>query len=171
MGLFSFAKRSVTRRVGVEHRQLFETTGSVLGSIQAECPRCVKGRLAADPGMPELRTCDAPDCGASFTIAELARSYAAAPVDVGAIVAHERRQALLMFVAAQILVVAASAWAVWTRSWETLGGAVLLAVVICATAMVARYRAWQVETGRLFETRAPLFDFLRAEAAGLFERR
>lgn len=171
MGLYSFAKRSLTRRVGVEHRQLYATTESVLGGIQAECPLCLKGRLAADPVDPELRTCDAPECGASFTLAELARAHVVSRPHPEEIVTRERRQAMTLLVAAQILIVAAAAWAVWTRSWQTLGGSVLLALVLCATAVVSRYRAWQIENGRLFETRAPLSDFLRSEVATLFGRR
>ncbi|MCJ2029491.1 hypothetical protein MKK50_08770 [Methylobacterium sp. J-043] len=42
--------------------------------------------------------------------------------------------------------------------------------MVCATAMVSRYRAWQLEQGRMFEARAPLGAFLSEELRGLVRR-
>ena len=171
MGVVSFLRRRIFHRVGVEHRQFYELSGSVLGGIQAKCPRCERGRLMSDPEALDVRRCDNPECGERFGLTEMARSYAVTGVDAGDVVAQERRQSMVLFVAAEILVVVAAAWAIWSGSWATLGGALLLAIVICATGMVSRYRAWQIENGRMFESRAPLSAFLRDELAALVRGR
>lgn len=171
MGIFSFLKGRLSHRVGVEHRTFREMSGTVLGGVQAACPRCRRGRLQSDPAALDLRRCDDADCGASFSLAEIGQTIAVEGANLSEVAEQERRQATALFVAAEIVVVAAAVWAIYAGSWTTLFGAVLLATVICATAMVARYRAWQIENGRMFERKAPLGAFLRAEAAGLLQRR
>ncbi|MFY9294902.1 MAG: hypothetical protein WAP03_30095 [Methylorubrum rhodinum] len=171
MGMLSFLKHRLSHRVGVEHRTFQEMSGTVLGGVQAPCPRCRRGRLQADSQALDLRRCDDAECGASFSLAEIGQSLAVSGASLSEVADEERRQATALCVAAEIVVVAAAAWAIWSGSWTTLLGAVLLAVVICASALVARYRAWQIENGRMFERRAPIGAFLRAETAGLFGRR
>ncbi len=171
MGMFSFLKRRLSHRVGVEHRTFQEMSGTILGGVHAPCPRCRRGRLQVNPQALDLRRCDAADCGASFSLAEIGQTTAVAGASLSEVAARERRQATALFMAAEIVVVAAAAWAIWAGSWTTLFGAVLLGTVICASALVARYRAWQIENGRMFERQAPIGDFLRAETAGLFGRR
>ncbi|WP_245293446.1 hypothetical protein [Methylobacterium sp. CCH5-D2] len=167
----SFARERLARRVGPEHRTFAGMTGTVLGGTHATCPDCRRGRLLGDPQSLDLRRCDDPKCGATYSLAELGRTFALEGTDVRELAAHERRQAVLLFVAAEIIGVLAAAWAIYARSWFTLVGALLLCIVICATAMVSRYRAWQLEQGRMFEARAPLRAFVAAELGGLFRRR
>lgn len=170
MGIVSFAKDRLGRRIGPEHRSFAAMSGTVLGGTYALCPSCRRGRLMSDPEALDLRRCDNPKCGASFSLTELGRTYALDGTDPRTLAVHERQQALTLFVAAEIIGVLAAAWAIYARSWLTLLGALLLCLVICATAMVSRYRAWQLEHGRLFEARAPLRAFAAAELDGLFRR-
>ncbi len=171
MGLVSFLKRAAGRRVGGEHREFVEMSGSLLGGLQARCPVCRRGRLMPDPQAMNLRICDEPSCGASLGLTELGRIFAVGDGEVEALAANERQQAMVLMVAAEILLVIGAAWAVWTGSWLTLGGALLLAIVIVASALVARYRAWQIENGRMFERTAPFGEFLRFELGALLARR
>lgn len=170
MGIRSFVRGLLDRRVGPEHRRFASMTGTVLGGTHASCPACRRGQLVGVPDALGLRKCDDPTCGAEFSLAELGRTYALEGADVRDLAAHERRQAFTLFVAAEIIGVLAAAWSVYTRSWSTLWGALLLCIVVCATALVSRYRAWQLEHGRMFEARAPLGAYLAAEFHGLFRR-
>lgn len=170
MGIRSFVKDRLARRVGPEHRSFVSMTGTVLGGTHATCPACRRGQLVAVPDALDLRKCDNGKCGAEYSLAELGRTFALEGADVRELAAHERRQAFTLFVAAEIIGVLAAAWAVYTRSWFTLWGALLLCTVVCAAAMVSRYRAWQLEQGRMFEARAPLGAFLSAELDGLVRR-
>ncbi|MDP4025777.1 hypothetical protein Q8W71_24400 [Methylobacterium sp. NEAU 140] len=166
----SLVSARLSRRVGPEHRSFVGLTGTVLGGTHAPCPNCRRGQLVAVPDALDRRRCDDPKCGAEYALAELGRTFALEGADVRELAVHERRQAVTLFVAAEIIGVLAAAWAVYARSWLTLVGALLLCLIICATAMVSRYRAWQLEHGRTFEARAPLGAFLAAEVDGLFRR-
>lgn len=170
MGIVSFVRERLGHRVGPEHRSFAAMSGTVLGGTHALCPTCRRGRLMSDPEALDLRRCDDPKCGATYSLAELGRTYALDGADPRTLAADERQQALTLFVAAEIIGVLAAAWAIYARSWLTLLGAALLCLVVCATAMVSRYRAWQLEHGRLFEARAPLRAFAAAEFDGLFRR-
>ncbi|WP_264051530.1 MULTISPECIES: hypothetical protein [Methylobacterium] len=163
-------RNRLARRVGPEHRRFASMTGTVLGGTHAPCPDCRRGQLVAVPDALDRRRCDDPACGAEYALAELGRTFAQEGADLRALAAHERRQAFTLFVAAEIIGVLAAAWAVYAHSWLTLWGALLLCIVVCATAMVSRYRAWQLEQGRMFEARAPLGAYLAAEFDGLFRR-
>ncbi len=170
MGIVSFVRARLARRVGPEHKGFAAMGGTVLGGTHALCPTCRRGRLMSDPEALDLRRCDDPKCGATFSLPELGRTYALDGADPRTLAAYERQQALTLFVAAEIIGVLAAAWAIYARSWLTLLGAALLCLVVCATAMVSRYRAWQLEHGRLFEARAPLRAFAVSEVQGLFRR-
>lgn len=145
-------------------------TGTVLGGTHATCPHCRRGKLMPVPGAMDLRKCDDPGCGAEYALAEMGRTFALEHADVHQLAASARREAMTLFVAAEIIGVLAAAWAIYARSWLTLFGAALLCLVVCATAMVSRYRAWQIEHGRLFEARAPLWAFAVSEVQGLVRR-
>jgi len=163
MGIRSFVQDRLARRIGPEHRSFAAMTGTVLGGTHATCPHCRRGKLMPVPGAMDLRKCDDPGCGAEYALAEMGRTFALEHADVHQLAASARREAMTLFVAAEIIGVVAAVWAVYASSWMTLIGALLLCTVICATAMVSRYRAWQLEQGRMFEARAPLGTFLRAE--------
>lgn len=170
MGIRSYLRDRLARRVGPEHRAFAGMTGTVLGGTRTICPACRRGRLMGVPDALDRRRCDDPACGAEYALAEFGRTFALEGADLRALAAHERRQAVTLFVAAEIVGVLAAAWAIYAHSWLTLLGALLLCVVVCATAMVSRYRAWQFEQGRMFEARAPLGAFLAAEFDGLIRR-
>lgn len=171
MGIRSFMKDRLARRIGPEHRSFAGMTGTVLGGTSALCPRCRRGRLASDPDALDMRTCDDPACDARYSLEDLGRTFAVEGADVADLAAYERRQATTLFVAAEIVGVLAAAWAVYAQSWLTLLGALLLCLVIFATGMVHRYRAWQLEEGRMFEMRAPLGAFVASEWGRLVNRR
>ena len=97
----------------------------------------------------------------------LAEAALAVGADRAALAEQHRREATRLTISAQAGTIAASLWAVYSGSWATLWGGAAIAVVLLAMAVVARYRAWQVEHGRMFETQAPFGEFLAFEAAGL----
>lgn len=163
MGLMGYLTGRFAKRIGPEHRQFVAMTGSVLDTGQATCPRCRRGHLKPDPDALDMRVCDNPKCGVRLAPAEIGRALAVSGTDFKALAAHERRQAMLLFLAAEVSCILAAAWAVYSGSWMTLFGAVMLGIVLCANAMLARYRAWQLENGRMFEARAPIGAFLAAE--------
>lgn len=170
MEIGAFVRERLARRVGPEHRSFASITGTVLGGTRAICPACQRGQLVSVPDGLDLRRCDNPRCGAEYSLAELGRTFALEGANMRELAAHERQQAFTLFVGAEVIGVAAAAWAVYAHSWLTLLGALLLCIVICAAAMVSRYRAWQLEQGRMFEARAPLGAFLAAELGGRFRR-
>lgn len=100
----------------------------------------------------------------------LAEAALAVGADRAALAEQHRREATRLTISAQAGTIAASLWAVYSGSWATLWGGAAIAVVLLAMAVVARYRAWQVEHGRMFETQAPFGEFLAFEAAGLLGR-
>ena len=170
MGIGSYLAARLARRVGPEHRTFAAMTGTVLGGAHATCPACRRGHLLPDPGAPALRKCDQPACGATYSLAEMGRTVALEGADIRDLAHEARRQALNLFLAAVLIGVVAAVWAIFAHSWLTLLGAVLLCIVVLASALVQRYRAWQLERGRMFEARAPLGAFLAAELAGLLGR-
>ncbi|BCM87627.1 hypothetical protein [Methylobacterium indicum] len=170
MGIGSFLSARLARRVGPEHRSFAVMTGTVLGGVHAACPACRRGQLLPDPGSPALRKCDDPACGATFSLAEMGRTFALDGADARDLAHEARRQAFVLFLAAVLIGVLAAVWAVYAHSWLTLLGAVLLCTVVLASALVQRYRAWQLDRGRMFEARAPLGAFLAAEMNGLIGR-
>lgn len=170
MGIGSFLSARLARRVGPEHRTFAAMTGTVLSGAHATCPTCQRGHLLPDPGAPALRKCDDSVCGATYSLAEIGRTFALEGTDVSDLAHEARRQALVLFLAAVLIGVVAAVWAIFAHSWLTLLGAVLLCIVVLASALVQRYRAWQLERGRLFEACAPLGAFLKAELNGLIRR-
>ena len=170
MVIGSFLSARIARRVGPEHRTFAAMTGTVLDGAHAACPVCRRGHLLPDPSAPNLRKCDDASCGGTFNLPEIGRTFALEGTDVRDLAREARRQAFALFLAAVGIGVLAAAWAVFARSWLTLLGAVLLCTVVLASALVQRYRAWQLERGRLFEARAPLGAFLAAELSGLLGR-
>jgi hypothetical protein len=170
MGIGSFLSARLARRVGPEHRTFAAMTGTVLGGTHAACPVCRRGHLIGDPEAPNLRKCDDPTCGATFTLAEMGRTFALEGADVRDLAREARRQAFVLFLAAVGIGVLAAAWAILAHSRLTLLGAMLLCTVVLASALVQRYRAWQLERGRLFEARAPFGAFVAAELSGLLGR-
>ena len=170
MGIGSFLSARLARRVGPEHRSFAAMTGTVLGGAHAACPICRRGHLRPDPAAPNLRQCDDPACRATFSLAEMGRTFAIEGADVRDLAHESRRQALVLFLTAVLLGVLAAAWAVFAQSWLTLLGAVLLCTVVLASALVQRYRAWQLDQGRMFEARAPFGAFLASELHALLGR-
>jgi hypothetical protein len=170
MGITSFLSKRLGRRVGPEHRTFAAMSGTVLGGAHATCPACRRGRLMGDIEALGLRKCDDPSCGRTFSLAEIGRTFALEGADVRDLAQEARRQALVLFLAAVLVGVLAAAWAVFAHSWLTLLGAMLLCIVVLASALVSRYRAWQLDQGRMFEDRAPLAAFLAAEMNRLLGR-
>lgn len=171
MGIRSFLAERLARRVGPEHRTFAAMTGTVLGGTHAVCPACGRGHLRPDPGVPSLRKCDDPACGATFSLAEMGRTFALEGADIRDLAHEARRQAFVLLLAAVLIAVVAAAWAIYAQSRLTLLGAVLLCIVVLASALVQRYRAWQLERGRMFEARAPLGAFMAAEIDALLGRK
>ncbi|SEP49170.1 hypothetical protein SAMN04487843_12952 [Methylobacterium sp. ap11] len=170
MGILTFLGGRLTRRVGPEHKTFVAMSGTVLGGTHATCPACRRGRLMNDPESPALRRCDDPACGATFTLAEMGRTFALEGTDARDLARDARRQAWSLFLAAVVIGCLAAAWAVYAHSWLTLLGALLLCIVVLASALVQRYRAWQLDQGRMFEARAPIGAFLAAELHELLGR-
>lgn len=153
--------------IGVETRRFAEMTGALLATTHQRCPKCGKGRLIPDDAELSMRRCDA--CGEALPLEEIGKMHAVEGGDEGrrAICEKERRYALHMIVASELLVVAGAIWAVVSGSWATLAGAIVIAFVLLMNATVARYRAWQIEHARMFEARAPFRDYLSWEAANI----
>lgn len=152
-----------------EHRYMAEAFRAALQPDRADCPKCKAG-LLRPTGDAEARTCDR--CGAVVTLDDLAimngpwlEKTAAQRID------YFRRHARLMrrIIIGWLLMAAAAS--IVTGSPQILLGAVLLAVPIGASALSMRYRAWQLAENRLYEARAPLGDFMRAELNGLVSGR
>ncbi|MBZ6078906.1 hypothetical protein [Microvirga puerhi] len=90
-------------------------------------------------------------------------------VDVGPVIeAASRQVASLEKSARQLQVVAicltalAVALAISLGNLLTLIGGGVLALMIMIQSLLYQYRAWQASHGRLFETQAPILEFLRA---------
>lgn len=158
------------RVVGADHRAGLTVAERALAGRGPQCPVCGVGRLGIHPGDPSLRVCRRVACGEVVPLAALADAAIAANADRAEVAQHHRREATRLIVAAQAGTITASLWAVYSGSWATLWGGAAIAVVLLAMAVIARYRAWQVEHIRLFETQAPFGEFLAFEAAGLLGR-
>lgn len=158
------------RVLGADHRAGLNVAERALAGRGPRCPACRTGRLGERPGDPTLRVCGNAACGAPVPLEALAEAALAVGADRAVLAEQHRREATRLTISAQAGTIAASLWAVYSGSWATLWGGAAIAVVLLAMAVVARYRAWQVEHGRMFETQAPFGEFLAFEAAGLLGR-
>ena len=146
------------KRLAKESRDFGVMTGNLLKAHdKTPCPSCGAGYLALHEGKMDTRTCN--QCGADYALENLGQVFAA-HVDMEAISTQQKAQADTMILCAEILLSLASVWAIWSGNWSTLIGGVLISLLLFSYAIVAKYRAWQVENNRLFEKRAPFLDFL-----------
>lgn len=149
---------------GTETRTFRAAVADVLGPRRAPCPACGKGTLVPSTTSLGARSCDA--CGASFPLEVLRQTIVADDETIARVAAGSRREALIAFVAADGIAVGSAIWAIVAGGLPTLIGGTALALLLLAFAATARYRAWQVEHRRLFETRPPIGEWLRAEMKG-----
>jgi ribosomal protein S27AE len=154
----------IPRLGGPETRTFRSVAADVLGTRQTPCPACGRGTLIASPVDAGARICDA--CGEAFPL-EVLRQTVVVDDETAAEVANaNRREALVAFVTADVVAIGSAAWSIAAGGLPTLLGGAALALLLAAFAATARYRAWQVESRRLFEARPPLGDWLRAELGG-----
>ncbi len=158
------------RVLGVDHRAGFSVAKRAMAAREPHCPTCGVGRLRGQDGDPSVRVCRNVGCGAIVSLAVLADEAMTVNEDRIEIVARHRREAIRLILAAQAGAIAASIWAIYSGSWATLWGGAAIAVVLLAMAVVARYRAWQVEHVRMFEAKPPFGEFLASEAASVLFR-
>ena len=146
------------KRLAKESRDFGVMTGNLLKAHDTTpCPSCGAGYLALHEGTMDRQACD--QCGAEFAFEDLGQVFAA-HVDMEAISTQQKAQADTMIFCAEILLLCSSIWAIRSGNWSTLVGGTLIAILMIAYAVAARYRAWQIENNRLFEKRAPFLDFL-----------
>lgn len=110
-------------------------------------------------GQPETRACSS-RCGFSIGLDELKALMpreGLAELAQDQLVMSER-----LFYGGVAFVVLCSLWAAWSGNWLTLFGGVLVGIPIFALSLKARYRAWQIDNERLFETRPPFGNFINA---------
>lgn len=126
---------------------------------RAACPRCGTGSLQPT-GDRELRRCDG--CGSSVSLDELAirNGYWMGDTAAQRQERFRRRARLLAQIAVFSLVLAAGA-SISAGSPRMLVAAIFLVTPIFAGVFAMRYRAWQAETGRVYEAKAPFGDFIR----------
>lgn len=158
------------RVLGRDHHAGFSIAERAMLARGPHCPACGTGRLREQPGDPTLRVCQSQDCAAVVSLAALADEAMATDTNRSEIVARHRRDAVRLIVTAQAGTLAASIWAIYSGSWATLWGGLGIALVLVSMAVVARYRAWQVEQVRMFEARPPFGEFLAFEAASVLDR-
>nr|WP_176024267.1 hypothetical protein [Brucella pseudintermedia] len=147
-----------------ENRIAWEFMRESITPDRPTCPECRRGVLLAIAGNPQLRCCSDDDCGATITLAELDQMNATKlHFHAASRAQHFRRQAMIMFVIAAGLMSAATLYSAYSGSVAMFAGALILSVPLFMTVFAARYRAWQADTGRYYEVRAPFGDFIRAE--------
>ena len=158
------------RVVGADHRAGFKAAERALAGLRPHCPTCGTGRLERVAGSPSLRACSNQECGATVSLDALSGAALELGIDRAEAAAQHRREATHLIYGAQSGTIAASLWAAYSGSWATLAGGAGIAAVLLALAVVARYRAWQVEHVRMFELQAPFRDFVQNEIGTLFRR-
>ncbi len=87
-----------------------------------------------------------------------------------AIVRDRRAAARKLTLFAEVVVMVTSGLAVWQGEWGAMITGAAVAAVVLLLGAVERYRAWQLDNGRLFEARAPLVAFVRSEVRLLLQR-
>lgn len=151
----------IPRLIKDDHRFVAGQMREALRAKRPSCPICQSGRLHPT-GHAEVRQCD--ECRELVTLDELAITYGHWLQDT----AQERferyrrdaRWLLQLWALVLVLVAILSAWLGW---WSPLAAAAIVSVPVLSYAFALRYRAWQAATGRVFETRAPLSDFVKTE--------
>ena len=157
------------RVLGADHRAGLNVAERALAGRGPRCPACRTAALVSGPATPPSG-CAATGRAERPCHSRLWRRQPWLSGRIGPLAEQHRREATRLTISAQAGTIAASLWAVYSGSWATLWGGAAIAVVLLAMAVVARYRAWQVEHGRMFETQAPFGEFLAFEAAGLLGR-
>lgn len=163
MNIRSFFRLRLPQFQGEEARLGLRVVRGVSGaSVDATgfvCPKCGKGRLVATKTEPDRRICTTEGCGFTVDLSELAdyvRPYLTPELEQARL-----KEASQLFYFGCFLVLATAAWGVFNDSLLTLVGGVVASLGIFILSVVARYRAWQLQTKRVFEPRAPFGDFLR----------
>lgn len=134
----------------------------VRGADGLRCSSC-GGELRADASEMVCA-----DCGLVDT--PVIVDGVAQPTDSTRAIVRDRRAAarkLTLF--AEIVVIVTSGLAVWQGEWGAMITGAAVAAVVLLLAAVERYRAWQLDNGRLFEARAPLVAFVRSEVRLLLQ--
>lgn len=157
----SIVRRLIPRIGGAETRTFRVGVADVLNTRRAACPACRAGELVASQIDTGARVCLT--CGEVFPLEVLRRTIVVDEETATRLAASARREALICFVTADLVAVGSAIWAVTVGGWPTLIGGTALCAGLLAFAASTRYRAWQVENRRLFESRPPFLDWLRAE--------
>jgi hypothetical protein len=145
----------------------YEVIKALFRQERPPCPSCNAGALERVPGRNDQRRCG--NCSTTITLSELHAGVADGLSYIPSERAAKlRKDADVVFLSAAGLVVISVAWAIWKDSWVTLVGAVVMAIPISAQSVVLRYRAWQVETNRMFRTKAPFGQYIRERLLGRF---
>ncbi|UXT85555.1 hypothetical protein [Agrobacterium tumefaciens] len=132
---------------------------------RAACPRCGTGSLQPT-GDNELRRCDG--CGSSVSLDELASRHGEWLNDTAEQRHdHFKRSFWLLAKIAGIALMFAAGASIYAGSSQMIFAAFVLAIPMFAAAFAMRYRAWQAATGRFYEAKAPLGDFMRDELRSL----
>nr|WP_176024937.1 hypothetical protein [Brucella pseudintermedia] len=167
-----FFNNLLGRPVKRQHSGLFKTPLKQAFTVsRPACPDCqLHGRdgvLLPVTDDPMSRRCSNSDCGRVVTLDMLARLNASQLFHASAQRhAYFVRQATMMFVIASILVSAAAIYSAYRGSVMMFIGGLIVSGPLFMTVFAMRYRAWQARTGRFYEVKAPIHDFIRDELRG-----
>lgn len=151
----------IPRIIKDDHRFVAAQMGKALRAQRPSCPVCQTGRLQPTDHA-ESRRCDA--CGEVIMLDELAITYGHWLEETAADRSGRNRRNARLLVQIDLTCLAmAAACGAFTGWWSPFIAVGIFSVPVLTHALAFRYRAWQAETGRIFETHAPLGDFVKSE--------
>ena len=161
------ARRMQTEAVG--GAGLLHRLGSLLTVQGWSCPQCGKGPLVRREGGGEIEAAGGLATGHPVLVCASGCGYVqildqeiTAPETI---VRGQRLfgRAASTFVTSIAIVALTTALGLYWWSWMTMAGGLLIGAFVILQAVALRYRAWQLSYRRLFETRAPISDWLAWE--------
>lgn len=169
MSIFArLLKPRVPRIIGPDALAGLSVLKTLFAADRPLCPQCRQGRLHAVADRPDMRVCDG--CGTTYTIQEIAGFSKPVHYAPKTVIDQKRAEAEQLQIVGSAFVVFGAFWSVYTNEWMTLVGAVILNIPIQAAGIIARYRAWQVETNRLFLQDSPFPQYLRETFSAIFTK-
>lgn len=169
MSIFAkLLKPRVPRIIGADAKAGLSVLKTLFAADRPLCPHCRQGRLQLVADRPDMRVCD--NCETSFTIQEIAGFSKAVHYAPKVVIDRKRAEAEQLLLIGSLIVIFGAFWSVYTTEWTTLVGALILNIPIQGAGVVARYRAWQVETNRLFLQKSPFPQYVNEKIAGIFTK-